>query len=298
MQDYQARVQTVLDTALSNANVPPRLQQAMRYSTLSAGKRARAMLVYAAGEAMSVPIAKLDPIAAALECIHAYSLIHDDLPAMDNDELRRGLATNHIEFDEATAILAGDALQTLAFELINGPDSALSNAQCRIISHTLSVSAGAQGMVGGQILDILATKQAGKLPSDQQHNLSLAQMEDMHQRKTGALISAAVLCGAYASDALSPAQQQAFEHYAAAIGLAFQVVDDVLDIESTTEQLGKTSGADQALGKSTYPAMIGLAESKKLAEKLYHEAIASLSAISDNTSLLKDLAELIVRRKN
>lgn len=291
MQAYQARSESVLDSVLSKRDVPARLLAAMRYSTLSAGKRARAMLVYAAGEALNVPLERLDDIAAALECVHAYSLIHDDLPAMDDDALRRGKPTNHIEFDEATAILAGDALQTLAFELINHSESALSDRQCRAISLQLSQAAGACGMVGGQSLDIDAS--AAKA-SDK---LNQAQLENIHRRKTGALIKAAVVCGALASDELTQQQRSAFEEYADCIGLAFQIVDDVLDIESTTEQLGKTKGVDVEQGKMTYPAIIGVQQSKDLAQKLYHQAIASLAAISDNTQLLKDLAELIVKRK-
>lgn len=286
--DYQARTQATLDSALNDPRVPERLQQAMRYSTLSSGKRLRALLVYAAGHAVDAPVQRLDAVAAALECIHAYSLIHDDLPAMDDDDLRRSQPTNHIKFDEATAILAGDALQSLAFAIINSPKSGLNNRQCRSITQSLAQAAGPAGMVGGQMLDILATQQT----LDQQ------QLEDVHQRKTGALISAAVLCGALCGNNPSSEQLEVLKIYANRIGLAFQVVDDILDIESSTEQLGKTSGADLALGKSTYPALLGLNESKKLAEKLYHEGVASLDAIGDNSLLLKDLADLIVRRKH
>lgn len=288
MLDYQARTQATLDSALSDSDVPPRLQQAMRYSTLSSGKRIRAMLVYAAGKAVGAPMERLDCVAAAIECVHAYSLIHDDLPAMDDDDLRRGQATNHIAFDEATAILTGDALLTLAFELINQPDSCLSDSQCRQISLQLAKSSGPQGMVGGQMLDILATDKI----------LSLAELENVHRRKTGALIACAVRCGTICSDATTTTQIAALDTFATSIGLAFQVIDDVLDIESSTEQLGKTSGADVTLGKSTYPSIIGLAESKDLAQKLYHQSIASLDAIGDNSELLKDLADVVLKRNN
>ncbi len=299
MQEYQARIQNVLEITLSNSDVPSRLLEAMKYSTLSGGKRFRALLVYAAGLAVGAPLQRLDSVAAALECVHAYSLIHDDLPAMDDDDLRRGQATNHIKFDEATAILAGDALQTLAFELIASAKSGLTDAQSRSISLKLAQASGSAGMVGGQILDILAT----------QTTLTREALENVHRRKTGALINAAVTCGALCADNTSKNQHQALSDYADHIGLAFQVVDDILDIEASTEQLGKQSGADQALGKSTYPALIGLDESKQLAQSLYHQAIDCINTISDNKelsiddelnnnplSLLKELAELVVKR--
>ena len=290
IKQYQARIENVLDQALASSShrsdTPIRLLEAMRYSTLDGGKRVRALLVYAAGIALNAPLSRLDSVAAALECIHSYSLIHDDLPAMDDDDLRRGKATNHKQFDEATAILAGDALFTLAFDLINAPSSELNDSQARNISHTLSQCAGPNGMVGGQMLDILATQQS----------LSLAELENVHRCKTGALIRAAVVCGALCSESNNQQTIDKLTVYANNIGLAFQVVDDVLDIESSTEELGKTSGADQILGKSTYPALIGLAESKKLAQNLYQEAIASIASISDNTVLLEDLAALVVNR--
>lgn len=286
MREYQSRTQKVLDRALSDLDVPERLRHSMRYSTLSAGKRFRALLVYASGLAVDAPLSRLDSVAAALECVHAYSLIHDDLPAMDDDDLRRGQKTNHIEFDEATAILAGDALQALAFELINNDQSTLTDAQTRKISLTLAQSAGPSGMVGGQMLDIEATEQS----------LSREQLENVHRRKTGALINAAVVCGALCGDNNNQEQLNKLSVYANKIGLAFQVVDDVLDIESSTEELGKPSGSDLEMGKSTYPALIGLEASKQLAENLYQESIVSIASISDNTQLLEDLAKLVVKR--
>jgi geranylgeranyl pyrophosphate synthase len=286
MREYQVRTQEVLDQALSNLNVPERLRDSMRYSTLSGGKRVRALLVYASGLAVDAPLERLNTVAAALECIHAYSLIHDDLPAMDDDDLRRGQSTNHIKFDQATAILAGDALQTLAFELINNDESSLSDAQARKISLTLAQSSGSIGMVGGQMLDIQATDES----------LTREQLEDVHSRKTGALINAAVICGALCSDHVTSQQLAKLSDYANKIGLAFQVVDDILDIESSTEELGKPSGSDLEMGKSTYPALIGLQASKELAENLYQESIVSVASISDNTQLLEDLAQLVVKR--
>lgn len=288
MQDYQTRIQNTLDTALANTDTPARLREAMRYSTLNAGKRIRAALVYAAGEAVEAPLERLDYVAAALECIHAYSLIHDDLPAMDDDDLRRGQPSNHIAYDEATAILAGDALQALAFELVSAEDSGLSDRQSRQITQKLAVCAGQTGMVGGQMLDILATEQ----------KLDRAALENVHRRKTGALIAASVICGALCSDQINDTQLASLQAYAEKIGLAFQVIDDVLDIESTTEQLGKPNGADQALGKSTYPELMGLDASKQLAKTLYQDAIASISVIGDNSAQLVELATLVVNRNH
>ena len=304
MREYQTRIQRVLDDALNRTDVPERLRESMRDSTLSGGKRFRALLVYAAGLAVDAPLEKLDVVAVALECIHAYSLIHDDLPAMDDDDLRRGQATNHVKFDDATAILAGDGLLTFAFELLNSPESPLSDKECRQITHLLANKAGPIGMVGGQMLDIQAT---GLDHADKK--TSLIELEDIHRRKTGALIKAATLCGAYCSESANESQIQHLDDYSTSIGLAFQVVDDILDIESSTEELGKPSGADLELGKATYPALIGLDESKKMADNLYQEAMVSLASISDNTSpfteradsstaLLTNLADLVIKRRN
>jgi len=286
LNHYQARIEKVLDAALTHSDTPKHLQSSMRYSTLEGGKRVRAMLVYAAGLALQANAARLDAVAAALECIHSYSLIHDDLPAMDDDDLRRGKATNHKQFDEATAILAGDALQTLAFELINA-EPALTDKQARQISLMLAEHAGRIGMVGGQMLDMDATEQ----------ELTRTELENVHRRKTGALIRAAVMGGALCADAPAAPELQLLDNYAQKIGLAFQVIDDVLDIESSTETLGKTSGADQAMGKSTYPALLGLTASKQLAQDLYSEAMSSLSEIKGDTTLLAELASLVIHRK-
>ena len=290
LADLQARIEAVLAEHLANPNIPERLRAAMQYSTLGGGKRIRAMLVYAAGSAMGADMARLDAVAAAIECVHAYSLIHDDLPAMDDDDLRRGRPTNHIQFDEATAILAGDALQTLAFEIL--AESTLSDHQARQVTLLLARSAGAVGMVGGQMIDILATEQ----------RLSQAELETMHRCKTGALINASVIGGALCAHTVNADVRRALETYAANIGLAFQVVDDILDIESTTEQLGKPNGSDTAAGKVTFPQLLGLSESKQFAQKLYHDAMESLQLIGDNTEspmgvrLLSDIAERVVTR--
>ncbi|GHA01732.1 (2E,6E)-farnesyl diphosphate synthase [Arenicella chitinivorans] len=290
LTDLQARIEAVLAEHLSRPGIPDRLRAAMKYSTLSGGKRIRAILVYAAGTAASAKIERLDAVAAAIECVHAYSLIHDDLPAMDDDDLRRGQPTSHIQFDEATAILAGDALQTLAFEIL--AESELSDQQARQITLLLARSAGAAGMVGGQMIDILATEQ----------ELNQLELENMHRCKTGALINAAVIGGALCADSLDERVRTALEKYAANLGLAFQVIDDILDIESTTEQLGKPNGSDTAAGKVTFPQLLGLTESKQFAQKLYHDAMESLQLIGDNTEspigvrLLSDIAERVVTR--
>lgn len=287
IQELLERTQSALQQQLDSGDIPDRLREAMAYSLFAGGKRIRALLVYAAGMLAGAKIEALDTTAAALECIHTYSLIHDDLPAMDDDELRRGSPTNHIQFDEATAILAGDGLQTLAFEAISNCRH-LDDAQARKISQLLATSAGPSGMVGGQMLDIESTN----------ISLNLATLENVHRRKTGALIRAAVLCGAHCGHALSASDEQKFNNYATSIGLAFQIVDDVLDIESSTEELGKPRGSDPELGKSTYPSLIGIEESKIRAKKLLQEAIASIDSIGDNNGLLKHLAEKIVSRSH
>ncbi|HAU68848.1 MAG TPA: geranyl transferase [Gammaproteobacteria bacterium] len=288
--DRLAMLEAFLKRTLDESEVPERLREAMGYSLLSAGKRIRGLLVYATGDALAAPLDLLTPTAAALECIHAYSLIHDDLPAMDDDDLRRGKPSNHIEFDEATAILAGDALLTLAFELISSTEHPFKAEQSVRIMQQLAVSAGRSGMVGGQMLDIQAT---GK-------QVSLEHLQSIHSAKTGALIKASVLCGAYcgadANTASSGSALTALNLYADNIGLAFQIMDDILDETSDTKTLGKQAGADRALDKSTYPQLLGLQESRALAEKLLQEALESIEPISDNTDPLKHLAERVVTR--
>lgn len=285
-----ATLESFLERVILANHTPARLRDAMAYSVLAAGKRIRAQLVYAAGAAVGAPISLLTPTAAALECIHAYSLIHDDLPAMDDDALRRGKASNHIAFDEATAILAGDALATFAFELISAPEYEFASEQRIKIIHQLAVAAGRSGMVGGQMLDIQATGQA----------VDLRHLQSIHAAKTGALIKAAVLCGAFCGErdnqSINPETLAALDDYAAKVGLAFQIMDDVLDETADTQTLGKQAGADRALQKSTYPQLLGLTESRRLAEKLLQEALASIRAISDNTDPLEYLARLVVAR--
>lgn len=285
LQDYQARIEAVLERGLPSTEVlPMRLHEAMRYSVLNGGKRMRPLLVYATGEALGVAPDVLDIPAAAIELIHVYSLIHDDLPAMDDDVLRRGKPTCHCAFDEATAILAGDALQALAFQLIAQAHEQLSAEQrLRMLQH-LSIAAGSRGMVGGQAIDLAAV---GKV-------LTELELEQMHIHKTGALIRSSVLLAAYTAPDLPAKQLNQLDHYAKCLGLAFQVQDDILDIESDTQTLGKTRGADEAAGKPTYPSIIGMSAAKRKLHELYLEAVAALEGL--NAPLLLEIAEFTVKR--
>ncbi len=282
------RVEEVLDQILPQQSVlPERLHSAMRYSVLGGGKRIRPVLVYAAGDALGIPRDLLDGPAAAVEMIHAYSLVHDDLPAMDNDDLRRGRATCHRAFDEATAILVGDALQSLAFKTLSQESKTRAAAEIRIrMIESLAIASGSRGMAGGQALDLDATGQ----------ELNLAQLENMHIHKTGALIRACVTLGSLQAVDVDADLLRGLDHYAKCIGLAFQVKDDILDIEGDTETLGKTQGKDQASAKSTYPSLIGLEESKRMAERLRADALASISNLDTRADPLRMLANYIVDR--
>lgn len=285
---FKERVDNSLAAALTRPEpLSPALQQAMEYGAMQGGKRIRPFLVYATGEMFNIAPEKLDHLAAAIECIHAYSLIHDDLPAMDDDELRRGQPTCHIAFDEATAILAGDALQTLAFELICEPSEHFTPQQQLAMALTLAKASGLNGMCGGQALDLAAENK----------QVSLAQLEQIHAGKTGALISAAVKLGALANPDLNAADLAQLELFAAKIGLAFQVQDDILDIISDTETLGKPQGSDIALNKSTYPALLGLAGAQEKAQALYQESLHALAKLDYNTELLELFAHYIIERK-
>jgi geranylgeranyl diphosphate synthase type II len=283
----QARVEAALDASLPPATAAPeRLHAAMRYATLGGGKRLRAALVYATGQALDADADTLDIPACALELIHAYSLVHDDLPAMDNDDLRRGKPTCHRAFDEATAILAGDALQTLAFEILARDPGLAVPAERRVamVAH-LAAAAGAAGMAGGQAIDLEAT---GRV-------LTLAELESMHARKTGALIRAAVALGALTTDA-KPELLARLDAYARHIGLAFQIVDDILDVEGETATLGKMTGSDAERAKPTYPAILGLERAKSLAMESHAAALESLASLGDNGRLLRELADYIIHR--
>jgi geranylgeranyl diphosphate synthase, type II len=250
----QNRVERALDARLPNENIlPQKLHQAMRYSVLDGGKRTRPLLTYATGIALGLSEDVLDAPACAVEFIHVYSLIHDDLPAMDNDDLRRGKPTCHKAYDEASAILAGDALQALAFEILANDPSIQADAAARLkMITTLTKASGSQGMVGGQAIDLasVGTK------------LNLPELENMHIHKTGALIRASVNLAALSKPDLNPAIAKNLDHYAKCIGLSFQVKDDILDIESDTATLGKTQGKDVDNDKPTYPALLGMAGAK------------------------------------
>lgn len=289
LRRYRARVEHALDARLPPASAAPqRLHEAMRYATLNGGKRVRAALVYAAGEAVGADPTALDTPACAVELIHAYSLVHDDLPCMDDDDLRRGKPACHRAFDEATALLAGDALQTLAFEIL-AAESGLGKLDAAPRLRMLAVlarAAGASGMAGGQAIDLASVGQA----------LTAETLQDMHGRKTGALIHGAVLLGALAAPDADPGRVAALERYGHAVGLAFQIVDDILDVEGSTEALGKIAGADQRRRKPTYPAVLGLTESRARAAALHRTALESLSALGDNAGSLADLASFIIER--
>lgn len=287
--EYQNRIEHVLDAYLPAADLnPKKLHQAMRYATLEGGKRIRALLVYATGQALHIPLERLDPIATAVEMLHAYSLIHDDLPAMDDDDLRRGKPTLHKAFDEATAILAGDALQALAFHILVEPqaENAIPAEKRLEIIHCLTLAAGSRGMAGGQAIDL---DSVGK-------TLTEPELENMHIHKTGALMRASVLMAALCKNELATETRQGLDHFAKCVGLAFQVRDDILDIESDTETLGKTQGADKAANKPTYPSIIGLEASRQRAHDLYHEALKTLDSLDESADLLRTIAKFIVIR--
>jgi farnesyl diphosphate synthase len=287
ISDYQQRVNEQLGHYF-NITKPTsqKLNDAMTYGALFGGKRVRPFLVYAVGEMLGSPIEKLDPLACAIECIHAYSLIHDDLPAMDDDALRRGQKTCHIEFDEATAILAGDALQTLAFDIVATPIDDLSpKTQLKMIK-LLAKASGESGMCGGQSLDLEAENK----------QVDVDQLQKIHAAKTGALIKAAVELGALSNENLAPENLIHLQKFAETIGLAFQVQDDILDITSDTKTLGKPQGSDVALHKSTYPGLLGLENAIAKAQSLYEEALHALAQLPYNTQLLESFALYIIKR--
>jgi farnesyl diphosphate synthase len=256
------------------------------YSINNGGKRLRPFLVYATGEMLGAKDRDLDVVAAAIECIHSYSLVHDDLPAMDNDELRRGKPTCHIAFDEAQAILAGDALQSLAYELISNHNFAVSAQRQIEMIRALSKAAGLQGMVGGQALDIAGTNK----------DISLEELEKIHRLKTGALLICAIELGALCAPELKSSDLENLYQYGQNIGLAFQVQDDILDIEGDTHILGKPQGSDVSNNKSTYPAILGLKEAKQKAQNLTKQAILQLNNVNANTDVLEKLAKYIIER--
>jgi farnesyl diphosphate synthase len=286
MQDCQTRMEDVLAHWLPPAHIAPqRLHEAMRYAVLGGGKRVRPLLAFGAGEAVGADVERVRHAAAAVELIHAYSLVHDDMPAMDDDALRRGKPTVHVEFDEATALLVGDALQSLAFDILAGePLSPDADTQLGMV-RLLAQAAGSRGMAGGQAIDLASV---GK-PLDR------AELEFMHIHKTGALIRASVLLGARCTRA-DDTTLGALDRYAKCIGLAFQVVDDVLDAEASTATLGKTAGKDAANNKPTYVSLLGASRARELAQELRADAHAALDALPAPTRRLRQLADFVVER--
>jgi len=286
--NYQARAKQALDQRLPAADLHPcALHQAMRYAVLGGGKRIRPVLVYLSGAAVGAAPDTLDGPACAVEFIHAYSLIHDDLPAMDNDDLRHGQPTCHKAFGEALAILAGDALQALAFQVLGQDDAMVADPATRLrMLGVLAQAAGSRGMVGGQAIDLAAVGQ----------ELGLAELENMHIHKTGALIRASVLLGALSQPKVEPAVLEQLDHYAKCIGLAFQIRDDILDVIGDAATLGKTTGADRALNKPTYPTLLGLDGAREHARMLHEEALASVQALGPEAEPLRWIASYIVER--
>lgn len=288
MQQYQQRVDEALERVIAGASdLAKELHQAMHYSTFNGGKRVRPLLVYLTGVALNTPPDRQDAPACAVELIHCYSLVHDDMPAMDDDDLRRGKPTCHKQFSEATALLTGDALQTLAFETLSR-NTYLTDQQCLEMVKILAQASGAAGMAGGQALDLSAT---GK-------TLSLEQLKTMHEHKTGALIRASVQLGALCADQPEPRTLDALDVYARNIGLSFQIQDDILDIESDTQTLGKQQGADLNLNKMTYPALLGLDGAKEMARQCHQNALDSLSLFDNNADPLRWLSEYIITRNH
>ena len=287
---YQERNNTQLSNWLDRLEPQQQsLIQAMRYGLLLGGKRVRPYLVYITGEMLGCSLEELDTPASAIECIHAYSLIHDDLPAMDDDELRRGQPTCHVKYDEATAILTGDALQTLAFTILAEGELSRPAERKRVaMIQSLAQASGAQGMCLGQALDLEA----------ENRTVSLDELKRIHKNKTGALIKCAIKLGALAAGEKGHTILPQLEAYADAVGLAFQVQDDILDIISDTETLGKPQGSDEAQNKSTYPALLGLEGAKQKAQTLLNDALHALDAIPYNTLLLEEFARYVVERKS
>lgn len=287
-RNCQARIETFLGSRLPAADcVPERLHKAMRYAVLGGGKRVRPLLSFAAGELALADVERVTVAAAAVELIHAYSLVHDDLPCMDDDILRRGKPTCHVEFDEATALLTGDSLQTLAFELLAEKRLAdTPETQLGMIAQ-LALAAGSRGMAGGQAFDL---DSVGK-------TLSLPELEFMHIHKTGALIRAAVMLGVHCGNRLDDQQLAGLDHFAKCVGLAFQVVDDLLDAEATTATLGKTAGKDAENNKPTYVSILGISQARELAEKLQLDAYQALDNFGDAALRLRQVTDFIIKRK-
>ncbi|MGH8427367.1 MAG: polyprenyl synthetase family protein [Gammaproteobacteria bacterium] len=286
--EYRLRTEAALARWLpSESEKPARLHAAMRYAALTPGKRIRPLLVYAAGEMLGVPVTRLDGPACAVELIHAYSLVHDDLPAMDDDDLRRGRPTCHQAYDEATAILVGDALQALAFEVLARDQVMIADPARRLrMVAALARAAGSCGMAGGQMMDIEVQGQ----------RIERAALDDMHLMKTGALIRVSILLGAYSENEIADEALARLERFGSRIGLAFQIQDDILDATGDAKRLGKTAGADVAHDKPTYTAILGLARSREVLAAVYSEALEALEPFGEDAAPLLALAKLIVER--
>lgn len=283
------RVETALEHYLPGTDVAPaRLHEAMRYAVLGGGKRVRPLLVHAAGELTGASAPAVEAASAALEMIHVYSLVHDDMPAMDDDALRRGKPTVHIQYDEATALLVGDALQSQAFVALTTEGNGLDDGQQAALVRELAVASGSLGMAGGQAIDL---ESVGR-------KLSRPELETMHRKKTGALLRASVRMGALAGTHPGADALASLDHYAAAIGLAFQVVDDILDVTADSATLGKTAGKDAQHDKPTYVSIIGLDASRELAAQLGRDAHAAIQPFGARGQRLAELADLVVNRVN
>ncbi len=291
LKEQCARIDAALDTFLPlETELPHSVHKAMRYSIFAGGKRVRPILMLAACQAVGGDTGRAVPTACAMEMIHTYSLIHDDLPAMDDDDFRRGNPTNHKVFGEAIAILAGDALLTEAFKLVSDPRFAggCESSALLAVIHEIATCAGSYGMVGGQVID---------MESEGRGDIDLATVQYIHTHKTGALIKASVVAGALLGGAVGD-QLAAITRYGEAAGLAFQIADDILDIEGTTEEIGKDAGSDEARGKATYPAVIGLAAAKEEAQFMMDEALGALAVFGVEADPLREIARYIVQRKN
>ncbi len=290
LEEYRLRVNAALDEWLPQEDVNPlRLHQAMRYAVMAPGKRVRPVLVYATAAALGLDLERVDGAACAVEIIHAYSLIHDDLPAMDDDDLRRGRPTCHRQFDEATAILAGDALQALAFYIVSHDPQMTADSAARLkMIENLALFSGSRGMAGGQAIDLAAVGR----------RLDVTELETMHIHKTGALIRSCVQLAALSSSELDREQFTALDSYAKCIGLSFQVQDDILDVTGDTATLGKTQGADSALNKPTYPSIIGLGASLEKARELHRSALDALAIFGEEADILRHISAWFVERNN
>ncbi|MDH4284162.1 MAG: polyprenyl synthetase family protein [Gallionellaceae bacterium] len=285
---HQRRFEDVLSRLLPQPGTSPqRLHEAMRYSVLDGGKRVRPLLAFAAGELAGADLARVDIAAAAVELIHAYSLVHDDMPCMDDDVLRRGKPTCHVEYDEATALLVGDSLQSLAFQLLAEYQLSDDAAQQMDMIKLLAIASGSRGMAGGQAIDL---DSVGK-------QLTLPELEFMHIHKTGALIRASILLGAQCGAALDEKGRGLLDHFGKCVGLAFQVVDDVLDSEADTATLGKTAGKDADQDKPTYVSLLGVQAARRMAAELHREALDALGGFGSKAQRLRELADFIVLRK-